>query len=988
MQIGRKIYPILFMWSLCLCIKAGRAQSPFIISANKGQDSSWRDQEIPYLKLSQKKFTLKRRLIQNMVTRFNAYYNAHTKLEEVIGQAEASHIDNYDTLLSLFPYNPQDFAPQAGNLDSVIFDASYGIEIHDPRSKWTDNLFLIAGQAYFFKQDYRNAIAAFKFIIKNRGARDEEGRPAIIGSVGYSSQKDISIATPEQKKLFYHIPSRNEAIIWLIRSYIDSGEYNLAGNLINTLKSDPAFPDRLQSGLSAMESSLYFRQQFLEKAMPALERASALQNDKRLKARWNYILGQFYQNNENWEAALNHYNQVISLPADPLMHFYAYLNQSEIHILKNKENFDAGSQPLLKMAKKEKYARYRSIIYYRIAQMALKSGLPDKAITFLKDGLQNNPENAPQKLQSAGLLANIYYEHGLYRPAKSYYDTAALLVPPGIADNLHIHVRAEALGKIVNQLDIIDRQDSLQRLASMPHADLMTFLKRVAMDSLRSIRKRNMFLPQNASPGMNAGIGNPPGQETASSRPEGGNRQTWYFYNAALKSKGFSIFRSRWGKRPLTDNWRSGGTDHQGVSLAAASEGQLQDSSSENTLGSNESGDISALLKNIPLSPLQKQHSDDSIRNALYSEAAIFDEQLDNDTAAARLLSEITARYPGSVNDVENYYRRYLINIHSGDMSEAGKYRDLILQKFPNSRYAADFNNAHPSVISNSQRMTAQLYDSAYLNYLGGDYAKVMALKDSATRVDPHNPQKSRFDLLGAMVLIKQQSDSAGKTALEKVMTEDKNDTAIAAQAAAILNALNHKQELIEHLAHLQLPEEQQNEAPPSYAVNNEKPVVTDTASAPAALKVAPAVTAVPKPLKDTARQAIPPPPPVTPYKINAASPQFVVLAFNRTEKKLIDESVNNFLIYNRKMHAGDSIEVSTYLLANNRVILIFRLFPNEMAALKYYKEIKEKALTAIIPDIPANDYRLFIISRDNFILLNNTKDYSGYLKFFSENYR
>ncbi len=987
MQIGRKIYPVLFMWSLCLSVKAGFAQSPFIISANKGQDSSWMNQEIPYLKLSQKKFTLKRRLIQNMVTRFNAYYNAHTKLEGVIGQVEASHIDDYDTLLSLFPYSPQDFVPQAGNLDSVIFDASYGIEIHDPRSKWIDNLFLIAGQAYFFKQDYRNAIAAFKFIIKNGGARDEEGRPAIIGSVGYSPQKDVSIATPEQKKLFYHTPSRNEAIIWLIRSYIDSGEYNLAGNLINTLKNDPAFPDRLQSSLSAMESSLYFRQQSLEKGMSALEQASTLESNKRLKSRWNYILGQYYQNKENWEAALNHYNQVISLPADPLMHFYAYLNQSEIHILKNKENFDAGSQPLLKMAKKEKYARYRSIIYYRIAQMALKSGFPDKAITFLKDGLQNNPENAPQKLQSAGLLANIYYEHGLYRLAKSYYDTAALLIPPGIADNLHIHVREEALGKIVNQLDIIDRQDSLQRLASMPHADLMTFLKRVARDSLRSIRKRNMFLPQNASPGMNAGINNPLGQETASSQPEGGSRQTWYFYNAALKSKGFSIFRSRWGKRPLADNWRSGGTDHQGASLAAASESQLQDSSAENTLGANVSEDIGILLKNIPLSPLQKQHSDDSIRNALYAEAAIFNEQLDNDTAVARLLSEIATRYPGSVNDVENYYRRYLINIHSGNMSEAGKYRDLILRKFPNSRYAADFNNAHPSVISSSQEAATQLYDSAYLNYLGGDYAKVMALKDSATHVDPNNPQKSRFDLLGAMALIKQQSDSAGKIALEKVMTEDKNDTAITAQAAAILNALNHKQELIEHLAHLQLPEESQNEIP-SYAVNNEKPAITDTASAPVAAKPAPAVAAVPKTAKDTARQIIPPPPPVTPYKINAASPQFVVLAFNRTEKKLIDESVNNFSIYNQKMHAGDGIEVSTYLLANNRVILIFRLFPGEMAALKYYKEIKEKAVTTIIPDIPANDYRLFIISRDNFILLNNTKDYSGYLKFFSENYR
>ncbi|TAN00516.1 MAG: hypothetical protein EPN39_04205 [Chitinophagaceae bacterium] len=992
MQNCRKTYLIFLIFMLCLAAKSGFAQTPIVLSANKGADSSWMNQQIPYLKLSQKKFTLKRRLIQNMVTRFNSYYNARTKLAEAVENAEEYHIDNYDSLLSLFPYTPLDFTPQTGNLDSAIFDASYGIEIHDPRVKWIDNLYLIAGKAYFFKQDYRNAIAAFKFIIKNGGAKDEEGQPAVIGSVGYTPQTDVSVATPEQKKLFYHTPSRNEAFIWLIRSYIDSGEYTLAGNLINTLKNDPAFPDRLRNNLSAMESSFYFRQQSFTKGMTALEKATALERDKKLKARWNYILGQFYQNKEDWEAALNHYNQVINLPAGPLMHFYAYLNQSGIRILKNKENFEASSQPLLKMARKEKYERYRSIIYYRIAQLALKSGFPEKAAGFLIDGLKNNPENVLQKLQSAQLLADIYYEHGHYRSAKSYYDTAALLTRSGVTNNSIIGIRKDALGQIVNQLDVIDRQDSLQRLASMPPADLMAFLKQVVKDSLRVRRKRNMFLPETTPQGMMAGANNSPNKEDASNQSSGGPQQAWYFYNAALKAKGFSIFRSEWGKRPLTDNWRMSNNGQQSQISAANQKGKAapDESSLENALGGNESEDIKALLANIPLKPAQKKRSDDSVINALYTEAAIFDDQLSNDTASANRLDEISKRYPGLASHLETYYRLYLINIHRGNMEEAGKYRQLILQKFPDSKYAADFNNAHPPGISYAEETTTQLYNTAYLNYLGGNYEKVLALKDSATLIDPHNAQKSRFDLLGAMVLIKQQSDSAGKIALQKVMTGDKSDTAIAVQAAAILNALDHKQELIEHLAHLQLPESQPTETQPSYAVNENEaiPSTKDTALTVAPPPPAPATPAKPKPVKDTAKQAPPPPPPITPYKINVASPQFVVLAFNRTEKKLIDECLNNFSTYNEKMHAQDSIEVSTYLLANSRVILIFRLFPNELSALRYYKEIKGKAITTIIPDISTNDYRLFIISRDNFILLNNSKDYPGYLKFFSENYR
>ena len=36
----------------------------------------------------------------------------------------------------------------------------------------------------------------------------------------------------------------------------------------------------------------------------------------------------------------------------------------------------------------------------------------------------------------------------------------------------------------------------------------------------------------------------------------GTNTGEWYFYNASLKSKGYNDFRSKWGKRANSDNWR------------------------------------------------------------------------------------------------------------------------------------------------------------------------------------------------------------------------------------------------------------------------------------------------------------------------------------------------------------------------------------------------------------------------------------------------
>jgi hypothetical protein len=100
-----------------------------------------------------------------------------------------------------------------------------------------------------------------------------------------------------------------------------------------------------------------------------------------------------------------------------------------------------------------------------------------------------------------------------------------------------------------------------------------------------------------------------------------------------------------------------------------------------------------------------------------------------------------------------------------------------------------------------------------------------------------------------------------------------------------------------------------------------------------------------------------------------------------------MDEGLNQFTRYNATKHANDKIEVGSFVLTPNDVMLIFRLFPDEDKALAYYDEIREEAAANIIPRIRPTEYSFFVISRDNFILLNSTKDLEGYRKFFTDNY-
>jgi hypothetical protein len=150
-------------------------------------------------------------------------------------------------------------------------------------------------------------------------------------------------------------------------------------------------------------------------------------------------------------------------------------------------------------------------------------------------------------------------------------------------------------------------------------------------------------------------------------------------------------------------------------------------------------------------------------------------------------------------------------------------------------------------------------------------------------------------------------------------------------------------------------------------------------------------VAVIAKPATDSAAIVVaPPPPPVTPFKLGdekAANPHFVVMYFTRVSKVLVDEALAQFSKYNAEKHVADKVETSSFVLTPTEIMIIFRLFPSEDKALDYFDEVSKSAASAIIPRIKPTEYKFFIISRENFILLNNTKDIEGYKKFFNTNY-
>ena len=171
-------------------------------------------------KTDETKFKTPRHFIQNTVTHYNYFFNANNKLNEVIARARAQHKDDYGKLLSFYDYSLDITSRDKKELDSIIYKSTAGILNHDLRNDWIDNLYMLMGKAYFFRNQLDSAYITFQFVNHAFAPKDKNGYDKPIGSNAGNDEagNSLIIATKEKsnilKKTFSLPPSRNESFIW------------------------------------------------------------------------------------------------------------------------------------------------------------------------------------------------------------------------------------------------------------------------------------------------------------------------------------------------------------------------------------------------------------------------------------------------------------------------------------------------------------------------------------------------------------------------------------------------------------------------------------------------------------------------------------------------------------------------------------------------------------------------------------------------------
>jgi hypothetical protein len=963
------------------------AQDALAVDVKKPE--KFENKKLGYEKTAEKKFTLPRRFAQNTFTHYNYYFNANNKLTEAIARVKASHKDDYGKLLPFYNYTLEKTAGEKQELDSVIYKSNVGILIHDLRNNWVDNMYMLMGKAYYYRNQLDSAYLTFQYINYAFSPKEKDGYDKVIGSNANEDGNAFSIATKENrnivKKALTRPPSRNEAFIWQARTYLANDEFPEAAGLIDVLKLDPNFPERLRPELAEVTAHWFYKQNIYDSAAVYLEKALPVAENNQERARWEYLIAQLYERSAKPALADKFYNRAIKHTFDPVMEVYARLNSlRQQDSVGNDKSIQENINELLKMARREKYENYRDIIYYTAAQMELeRKNIPGAQALLLK-ATQYGQDNPEQRNRSFLQLADLAFQQKDYQSSKRYYDSVS--AGGALTDLALMKERQESLEFLVSPAGVIYRQDSLQRLAAMPEAEREILVRKL----LRQLRKAQGLKEEEPTA---ASLNNPLNTQTqAQSLFTNAPKGEWYFNNASQKAKGFTEFRQRWGNRPNVDNWR-----RQASINAFAQNKQAGDNKIGNTptpASGNAISELSydALTDNVPLTAEKLKLSNDSIENALMMLGRAYFEKLEDHIMSIETYEKLLGRFPNTVHKQEALFNLYYSYRKTGDNTKANYYKIQLQQLFPGGKYAAalDPNVAAQSPDSLLKRAATASYERIYTSLIEGNFDQAFADKRKADSLYGDRFWTAQLLYIESLYHIRQRNDSIAKNILSMLMARF-SESPIRTKAETMLSVLNRRAEIENYLTNLQVTRAEDDLATNVPAENNNKPVTppvnqpaTQPQVIPPAVQKQDPVT-VQKPVEQPRKEENVPkvtPPPVekkSAYTFKAEEPQMVMIVLDKVDPVYVSETRNAFHRFNREKYYQKTIEITNVPLTDDIKLVVMNNFENANAAIEYVERVRKAAASEIVPWMPPGKYSFYIISPQNLEVLKASKDVNVY---------
>ncbi len=924
-----------------------------------------------------KKINPVKRLKENIVTHYNFQFNANLKLSKVLASAKQSNKDTFTTLIPFFNYSLDKTAQQQQELDSVVIKVNNGILLHDLRNDWVDDLYLLMGQSYFYQKKFDSAYEVFQYINYNFQPRskDEIGFEKSIGSNVNANGNIFNIASKENK-FSPHRLVRNDALLWIIRTQLELGNEDDASGMIETLYDDNLFPKRLTDKLAELKAYLFYRKQQSDSAAIYLEKSLGACEDNAEQSRRLFLIAQLYAKSNQNKKADAFFEKAVALTTDPVMEAYARIYQIGLTSdEKNQEQrIDQHVKALINMANKEKYSAYRSIIYAAAAEIEVKRKNIPNAIEFLLRSNQFNTTDTDLRNTSNLNIASLAFSTKQYEQAKKYYDSINI---GNQKDPEEINRKKTIANALFDALKIVNTEDSLQALASLPEKEREAELKTV----LKKLRKEQGLSDENMKQkGGTAPKNNILDDNTVSLFPAEQKKGEWYFNNPALKAQGSISFKNKWGDRANGDNWR------RAAALDAAMRSNLSkqtgvEAKATDTIATAELS-LETLRERLPLTAEKLTASNEKKFEAYQKLGSIYKDKLEDCkesiTWNEKLINQKTniPALEKLLFDLAYCYRQ------TGNNSKALFYQSQLVENFP----ASEMNKMlrDPLSISNvkneKSKAVTQDYDKVYDLFLSGKFDLARAEKRKADSLHGENNWSPQLLYIEAVYYIKNKQDSIAIDALNKIPSLYPNSP-VAMKAGLLADALNRREMIENELRSISVSKETEDSV--KWIDDSPLPKTKETkvktepsqrqvVQAPVVAKTKTDTTAFKAPVIEKKADG---------YVYNPTEQYGVLLLLKDVDVVYINEAKRALTRYNAERYAGSQLSLRNDKIGESPYILI-SVFANAAEALGYVQKTAPVASKEIFPWLPAEKYSFVIISPNNLKKVLEEKVTGPYLQF------
>lgn len=689
-----------------------------------------------------------------MTSWFNGVFNAEEELAKTMKEEKSNHENYYAQIL---PIGSQYFTQKEEMADNenasklmgpgskrntasqntVITPTGYNaveakavrvIEKHSmilkgqERNSMIGKAYLLIGKSRFYQNNYFESLDAFNYVIKN--------------------MKDS--------------PSAEEANVYAIIAEINGGNiYDGQERLVELYEKD-AYSKPLKVVIAKNYAQLLIDAKKYEEAVEPLQKAVYFSKESEEKVRLYYVLGQVYSKLGKQEEAGEAFTKVFKMNPGADMEIKAQLAIAA-NFDKEINSYDNYKGHLLDIANKGFYLSKKNELYYGVAEMAYRAGNMEDAVTYSKMSLKEPLSDPYIRGKAYENYANIEFSKNNYLYATAYYDSAVTSFTNDLDKN-RIDSKNNSLKKLMEKHYLVQKNDSILRIAKMPQEEQNTFFT-AYIAKLKLAEEQRIQEEQKEMADFQLG-----GKTTPfSSSFADPKSNKFYFYNSSLKSSGQTEFQRVWGSISLRDNWRS----------TAVMSNSIEKKELELT-GGFDSGDprrfeLDFYLEKIPKEANELNRLKIERDTTQLSLGIGYYDIFENVVLSSKTLESLLAS-PPKTKEVEAQAMYQLYRVHRDrDRLKEEEYKQKILTNYPNSIYAGYILNPDVEYITAETKEALDAYTAAYVLYQDGKYEDVKTSVKKALVQFPTEIIIAKFSLLNAFAISKTEPQENFMTALEGV---------------------------------------------------------------------------------------------------------------------------------------------------------------------------------------------------------------------------